>query len=127
MTDEDYIKLALTLAQEAAFAGEVPVGAVVVKDGEIVGRGYNAPISGHDPSAHAEMQAIRAAARHLNNYRLTGCNPVCDAGTLCDVLRCDSARAYLAPGIRRSRPQNRRLRQRGESNERTKIKTTIVK
>ncbi len=44
MTDEDYIKLALTLAQEAAFAGEVPVGAVVVKDGEIVGRGYNAPI-----------------------------------------------------------------------------------
>ncbi len=73
MTDEDYIKLALTLAQEAAFAGEVPVGAVVVKDGEIVGRGYNAPISGHDPSAHAEMQAIRAAARHLNNYRLTGC------------------------------------------------------
>jgi tRNA(adenine34) deaminase len=73
MTDEDYMKLALTLAQEAALAGEVPVGAVVVKDGEIVGRGYNASISGHDPSAHAEMQALRAAAQKLGNYRLSGC------------------------------------------------------
>ncbi len=73
MTEEDYMKLALTLAQEAALAGEVPVGAVVVKDGEIMGRGYNAPICGHDPSAHAEMQAIRAAAQKLGNYRLNGC------------------------------------------------------
>jgi tRNA(adenine34) deaminase len=73
MTDEDYMKLALALAQDAAQAGEVPVGAVVVKDGEIIARGYNAPISGHDPSAHAEMQALRAAAQKLGNYRLLGC------------------------------------------------------
>lgn len=73
MTDEDYMQLALQLAQQAAQAGEVPVGALVVKDGEIIGRGYNAPISGHDPSAHAEMVALRNAAQHLANYRLVGC------------------------------------------------------
>ena len=64
---------ALALAQQAEAAGEVPVGAVVVKDGEIIGRGYNAPISSHDPSAHAEIAALRDAARHAGNYRLTGC------------------------------------------------------
>jgi tRNA(adenine34) deaminase len=73
MMDSDYMQLALTLARDAALAGEVPVGALLVKDGEIIGRGYNAPISGHDPSAHAEMQSIRAAAQKLGNYRLTGC------------------------------------------------------
>lgn len=73
MNDEDYMKLALELAQQAADAGEVPVGALVVKDGEIVGRGYNQPISGADPSAHAEMVALRDAAQHLGNYRLVGC------------------------------------------------------
>ena len=65
---------ALTLAQQAWAEGEVPVGAVVVKDGEIIGRGYNRPISGHDPTAHAEIQALRAAAQHLGNYRLPGCS-----------------------------------------------------
>ena len=64
---------ALTLAHEASEAGEVPVGAVVVKAGQIVGAGSNAPISRHDPSAHAEIQAIRAAASALGNYRLTDC------------------------------------------------------
>ncbi len=64
---------ALDLARQAAQAGEVPVGAVVVKDGQIVGRGYNAPISRHDPSAHAEMMALRDAAQRLGNYRLVGC------------------------------------------------------
>lgn len=64
---------ALVLAREAESAGEVPVGAVVVKDGEIVGRGYNAPISRHDPTAHAEIAALRDAARHIGNYRLVGC------------------------------------------------------
>ncbi len=64
---------ALALARQAAAAGEVPVGAVVVKDGEVIGRGFNAPISRHDPSAHAEMAALRDAARHLGNYRLVGC------------------------------------------------------
>lgn len=64
---------ALTLAMAAREAGEVPVGAIVVCDGQIVGRGYNAPISSHDPSAHAEIQALRAAALALGNYRLNGC------------------------------------------------------
>ncbi len=57
----------------AEAAGEVPVGALVVKNGTIIGRGYNAPISKCDPSAHAEMQAIREAAQHIGNYRLTEC------------------------------------------------------
>ncbi len=67
------MRAALELARQAAQAGEVPVGAVVVKDGEIVGRGHNAPISRHDPSAHAEMVALRDAAQHVGNYRLVGC------------------------------------------------------
>lgn len=67
------MRAALALAQQAEAAGEVPVGAVVVRDGEIIGRGYNAPISGHDPSAHAEIAALRDAARHVGNYRLVGC------------------------------------------------------
>lgn len=64
---------ALALAQAASDAGEVPVGAVVVQSGRIIGAGSNAPISRHDPSAHAEIQAIRAAASALGNYRLAGC------------------------------------------------------
>ena len=64
---------ALLLAAAARQAGEVPVGAVVVRNGEIIGRGYNAPVSSHDPSAHAEIQAMRMAARVLGNYRLSGC------------------------------------------------------
>ena len=73
MSDEDYMRHALELASRAQAAGEVPVGAVVVKDGEIVGRGFNAPISRHDPSAHAEMLALRDAAQNIGNYRLVGC------------------------------------------------------
>lgn len=64
---------ALALARQAAAAGEVPVGAVVVKQGEIVGSGYNRPVSSHDPSAHAEIMAMREAASQLGNYRLTDC------------------------------------------------------
>jgi tRNA(adenine34) deaminase len=71
--DEAFMRAALDLARLAAQAGEVPVGAVVVKDGLIVGRGYNQPIARHDPSAHAEMMALRDAAQHLGNYRLVGC------------------------------------------------------
>lgn len=71
--DQIYMQTALDLAGQAALAGEVPVGAIVVKDGVIVGRGYNAPISQHDPSAHAEIQAMRDAANTLGNYRLVGC------------------------------------------------------
>ena len=65
---------ALVLARNAGGIGEVPVGAVVVRDGEIVGRGFNAPISRHDPSAHAEIMALRDAAASLGNYRLVGCS-----------------------------------------------------
>ena len=64
---------ALKLASQAQDAGEVPVGAVVVQDGVIIGRGFNAPISRHDPSAHAEMLALRDAAQTIGNYRLVGC------------------------------------------------------
>jgi len=68
--DERFMREALQLAQQGAALGEVPVGAVLVQDGEIIGRGFNSPISLNDPSAHAEVQAIRDAAAHLQNYRL---------------------------------------------------------
>jgi tRNA(adenine34) deaminase len=73
MNDADYMRTALELASQAQMLGEVPVGAVVVKDGEIIGRGFNSPISRHDPSAHAEMMALRDAALRIGNYRLPGC------------------------------------------------------
>lgn len=73
MNDEDYMRVALAEAQRAGACGEVPVGAVVVLDGEIVGRGYNQPIGRHDPTAHAEIVALRDAAMKLGNYRLPGC------------------------------------------------------
>jgi tRNA(adenine34) deaminase len=63
---------ALAEARRAEAAGEVPVGAIVMLNGEIVGRGFNRPIGASDPTAHAEIEAIRAAARQLGNYRLTG-------------------------------------------------------
>ena len=66
------MKTALALAAEAQRAGEVPVGAIVVRDGEVVGRGWNQPIGAHDPTAHAEIVALRDAARRLGNYRLPG-------------------------------------------------------
>ena len=71
--DAAMMREALQLAARAAVQGEVPVGAVVVKDGRIVGRGYNAPILSSDPTAHAEIGALREAARALENYRLGGC------------------------------------------------------
>jgi len=69
---ERFMREALQLAAEAERAGEVPVGAVVVVDGEIIGRGFNRPISTHDPTAHAEIVALREAARQVGNYRLSG-------------------------------------------------------
>ena len=74
MSDEDFMRAALVLARQAEQAGEVPVGAVVVKNGKIIGRGCNGPIGGHDPSAHAEMLALRDAAQHEGNYRLVDCD-----------------------------------------------------
>jgi len=70
--DVRMMREALALAAAAEAAGEVPVGAVVTLDGHIVGRGFNAPISLHDPTAHAEIQALRDAARLLGNYRIPG-------------------------------------------------------
>jgi len=69
---DDAMAEALALAREGAEAGEVPVGAVVVLDGRVVGRGRNQPISTHDPTAHAEIVALRDAALAIGNYRLTG-------------------------------------------------------
>ena len=71
--DAAFMREAVALAREAAAAGEVPVGAVVVSQEMVIGRGFNAPIANHDPSAHAEMQALRAAGKALGNYRLPGC------------------------------------------------------
>jgi tRNA(adenine34) deaminase len=71
--DELWMGEALALARDAAARGEVPVGAIVVRDGEIVGRGGNAPIAHNDPTAHAEIAALRDAGRALGNYRLPGC------------------------------------------------------
>ncbi|GAB1393392.1 tRNA adenosine(34) deaminase TadA [Rhodocyclaceae bacterium] len=73
MTDEDFMGIALDLAREAGTLGEVPVGAIVVKEGEIVGRGCNQPIGRHDPTAHAEVVALRDTAQRLGNYRIPGC------------------------------------------------------
>ena len=73
-TDEFYMAKALQLAEQAGAIGEVPVGAILVKDGEIVGEGFNQPISGCDPTAHAEIVAMRNAAKNLNNYRLSDCD-----------------------------------------------------
>lgn len=73
MDDSGFMGLALDLAREAGAAGEVPVGALVVLDGDVVGRGFNRPIGRHDPTAHAEIMALRDAAMRLGNYRLPGC------------------------------------------------------
>ncbi len=69
--DENYMREALRLAAEAARAGEVPVGAVLVSEGRVIGRGRNMPIAANDPTAHAEIVALREAARAAGNYRLT--------------------------------------------------------
>lgn len=74
MSDSAYMQEALKLAAQAAATGEVPVGAVIVKDGVIVGRGYNQPIAETDPTAHAEIMAMRDAGKTLGNYRLADCD-----------------------------------------------------
>ncbi|MEO7128491.1 MAG: tRNA adenosine(34) deaminase TadA, partial [Rhodoferax sp.] len=73
MADSAFMQLALAQAREAFAAGEVPVGAVVIRDGEVISTGRNDPVTGHDPTAHAEINALRAAAQALGNYRLDGC------------------------------------------------------
>jgi len=72
-SDADFLREALALAEEAARLGEVPVGAVVVQAGQVIGRGANRPITSADPTAHAEVVALREAAARIGNYRLAGC------------------------------------------------------
>ncbi len=72
--DIDFMRLAIDQALNARDAGEVPVGAVIVRDGKVLATGYNHPIGSHDPTAHAEIRAIRAAAELLGNYRLVDCD-----------------------------------------------------
>jgi tRNA(adenine34) deaminase len=96
MTLEDLMAAALDEARRARDAGEVPIGAIVAIGGEIVGRGFNQPISSHDPTAHAEVVAIREAARRAGNYRLTG-------ATLCvtiePCLMCVGALVHARIGV----------------------------
>lgn len=73
MTDQDYMRLALAQAGQASAVGEVPVGAVMVKNGEVIARGFNQPIACSDPTHHAEIAALRNAAKVIGNYRLPGC------------------------------------------------------
>ena len=77
MSDEQYMDLALAEALKAESAGEVPVGAIVVAGGAVVGRGFNQPISTNDPTAHAEVVALREAARTIGNYRLSTVTMYC--------------------------------------------------
>jgi len=86
--DEARMRKALQLARAGAAQGEVPVGALVMLKGKVIGEGYNAPISRHDPSAHAEIQAMRAAATQIGNYRLTG---ACLYVTLEPCIMCAGA------------------------------------
>jgi tRNA(adenine34) deaminase len=88
MADEEYMREALELAARGAASGEVPVGAVVVVGGVIVGRGWNCPIGRHDPTAHAEILALRQAAAAAGNYRLAGATLYC---TLEPCVMCAGA------------------------------------
>ena len=76
-THISFMQQALLNAKEAYKQGEVPVGAIIVKNDKIIGTGYNQSISQHDPTAHAEVMAIRNAAKNIKNYRLTGCTLYC--------------------------------------------------
>jgi len=96
MNDEFFMREAISLAHAAECLGEVPVGAVVVLNGQIVGRGFNSPIGESDPTAHAEIAALRDAARTLGNYRLPGCELF---GTLEPCAMC--AGAIMHSRIRR--------------------------
>jgi tRNA(adenine34) deaminase len=89
MTDEDFMREALNEARQAETAGEVPVGAVIVKGGQVISRGRNRREADQDPLAHAEIEAIRQAARNLESFRLTGC-------TLFVTLEKSCGRHFLA-------------------------------
>jgi len=92
---DTFMREALTLARASGAAGEVPVGAVVVMDGQVIGRGRNQPITAHDPTAHAEVVALRDAAAHAGNYRLPGATLYV---TLEPCLMCVGALAHARVG-----------------------------
>ena len=96
MDDEQFMREALRLAREGWVSGEVPVGAVVARNGEIIGRGWNSPIGRRDPTAHAEILALREAATAAGNYRLEGATLYC---TLEPCVMC--AGAVVAARIER--------------------------
>ncbi len=103
--DQGFMRLALAQAQLAFAQGEVPVGAVVVKDGQVIGAGYNMPLTMHDPSAHAEIQAMRQAAAALGNYRLEGCTlyVTLEPCTMCSGAIINARLARLVFGAREPR------------------------
>jgi tRNA(adenine34) deaminase len=92
---EAWMRQALALAARAGESGEVPVGALVVVDGQVVGEGWNQPIATSDPTAHAEIVAMRAAARHVKNYRLSGATLVV---TVEPCLMCVGAMVHARIG-----------------------------
>ena len=98
--DVQWMQAALELAKQAGEEGEVPVGAVVVKDGIIVGRGKNGPVAGNDPTAHAELLALRDAAQALGNYRLENCTlyVTLEPCTMCSGAIVNSRIARLVYG-----------------------------
>jgi tRNA(adenine34) deaminase len=102
---EDWMREALKLAEEAGRHDEVPVGAIVVRDGEIIGRGFNQPISASDPTAHAEIVALREAARNAGNYRLPGATLVVtlEPCTMCAGALVHARVAQLVFGTREPR------------------------
>jgi tRNA(adenine34) deaminase len=102
-TDERFMADALAFARAAQARGEVPVGALVVRNGEIVGRGGNAPIAASDPTAHAEIAALREAGRALGNYRLPGCELYVTIEPVRDVRGRDHPCANRPRGVRRAR------------------------
>jgi tRNA(adenine34) deaminase len=98
--DIDFMRLAIAEAEQGALQGEVPVGAVLVLEGKIIGRGFNRPITSNDPSAHAEMVAIRQAAEALGNYRIPGSTlyVTLEPRTMCAGLLVHSRIARLVFG-----------------------------
>jgi tRNA(adenine34) deaminase len=102
---EEWMQAALDLAKEAAQHDEVPVGAVVVRDNQIIGRGFNQPIGRHDPTAHAEIMALRDAASVLGNYRLPGCTLVVtvEPCTMCAGALVHARIEQLIFGVREPR------------------------
>ena len=110
----DPMARALAEARAAAEKGEVPVGAVIVKDGQILAAARNRPREMSDPTAHAEMLAIRQAAETLGDERLAGLRSLRDARTMHHVRRRDFLRALAPRLFRRGRPERRRRRERRE-------------